>query len=67
MELILNGKPVDRPEGTTLADLVASCGLAAGACAAEVNKRLIPRRDHAATVLKPGDQVELVTLVGGGA
>jgi sulfur carrier protein len=67
MRLLLNGKPVERPDGTSLAALIASCGLAQGACAAEVNKRLIPKREHDTTILKPDDSIELVTLVGGGA
>jgi thiamine biosynthesis protein ThiS len=27
---------------------------------------VVPRREHGDVVLRPGDQVELVTLVGGG-
>jgi len=34
--------------------------------AVEVNKGLVHRGEHAATALKDGDAVEIVTLVGGG-
>jgi sulfur carrier protein len=34
--------------------------------AIEVNKRLIRRGEYMSTVLHDGDQVEIVTLVGGG-
>jgi len=36
------------------------------AFAVEVNRRVVPRRDHAATLLQDGDSIEIVTLVGGG-
>jgi len=36
------------------------------ACAVEVNRRVIPRRDHATATLVDGDRIEIVTLVGGG-
>src|SRR5205085_650257 len=35
--------------------------------AVEVNLGVVPRAEHAATVLADGDAVEIVTLVGGGA
>jgi thiamine biosynthesis protein ThiS len=34
--------------------------------AVEVNCDLVPRRSFEATALKEGDQIEIVTLVGGG-
>jgi sulfur carrier protein len=34
--------------------------------AVELNKQLIRRGEYAVTSLKDGDQVEIVTLVGGG-
>lgn len=34
--------------------------------AVELNRRVIPRADHATTFLLDGDRVEIVTLVGGG-
>jgi thiamine biosynthesis protein ThiS len=34
--------------------------------AVERNRALVPRAQHAACVLETGDQLEIVTLVGGG-
>ncbi len=34
--------------------------------AVEINKRLVRRPHYAATQLRDGDQIEIVTLVGGG-
>lgn len=36
------------------------------ACAVEVNRALAPRKNHQTTMLRDGDEVEIVTLVGGG-
>ncbi|MDX2016331.1 MAG: sulfur carrier protein ThiS [Planctomycetota bacterium] len=62
----MNGTPREVPEGTTVQQLVELLGLGGQAVAAEVNKRLIPRKDRAQTPLAEGDSVELVSLVGGG-
>jgi sulfur carrier protein len=66
MVVIVNGKRLAVPEGMTLRELIERQGLGAAACAAEVNKRLVPRKDQAMTILQEGDSVELVTLIGGG-
>jgi len=66
MHLTINGQPAEHPDGLTVAALLASLGLAGSPCAVEVNKDLVPKARHAATVLHHGDAVEVVTLVGGG-
>ncbi|MEM6671862.1 MAG: sulfur carrier protein ThiS [Planctomycetota bacterium] len=66
MEIQVNGE-VDRlPGGATVADLVSSKGLRTDQVAVEVNREIVPRARHAATLLQGGDRVEIVTLVGGG-
>ncbi len=69
MRITLNGESREFDGAPTVADLLErlrSGGLVAGACAVEVNRILIPRRDHGQRILAEGDQVEVVTLVGGG-
>lgn len=66
MTLTVNGQAREVPEGTTVRALIEQLGLAGAACAAEVNKRLVPRREHAEHPLREGDVIELVSLVGGG-
>lgn len=66
MTLTVNGEVKSMPDGTTVRALIEALGLAKAACAAEVNRELIPRKAHDQHTLKPGDTVELVTLVGGG-
>ncbi len=64
--LVVNGSPRPLPADPTVSGLLAELGLAAAPCAVELNRLVVPRRDHAATPLRDGDVVEIVTLVGGG-
>ena len=66
MRIRLNGEERELPEAITVAGLVAELGLRPEQVAVEVNRALVPRAEHAATTLAEGDEVELVTLVGGG-
>lgn len=66
MRVAINGETREIPDGTTVEQLIASLGLSKAACATEVNKRLVSKREHAGHVLKENDAVELVSLVGGG-
>jgi sulfur carrier protein len=64
--VIVNGQPREMSERTTVHGLICILGLDKAACAAEVNRELVPKRRHAEHELRDGDSVELVTLVGGG-
>lgn len=64
--LDVNGEPRSVPHGTTIAGLVEHLGLAKTACAVEVNRELAPRATHQERTLADGDEIEIVTLVGGG-
>ncbi|MBX3408794.1 MAG: sulfur carrier protein ThiS [Phycisphaeraceae bacterium] len=66
MKIIVNGREEDVAPGTTVRELIERLDLARAACAAEVNKRLVPRREHESRTLSEGDVIELVSLVGGG-
>jgi sulfur carrier protein len=66
MKVLVNGKTTELPGESTVADLIRLVGLDRTACAAEVNQQLVPRREHETAKLAEGDQIELVTLVGGG-
>lgn len=66
MTVTVNGERKALPAGCTVAGLVECLGLAQRACAVEVDRQLVPRKDHAARRLAPGATVEIVTLVGGG-
>lgn len=66
VELVVNGKPFQSPQPVSLRGLIERMGLGTAICAAEVNKEVVPRREHEGRALRDGDRVEIVTLVGGG-
>ena len=66
MEVLVNGQSQEVAEGTTVAQLLAERGMMASHVAVEVNLQLVPRDTHAQRVLRAGDRLEVVTLVGGG-
>jgi sulfur carrier protein len=66
VQIVFNGQGREIPPGTTVAALLAELGLSPQQVAVEVNQQLIPRARHAACELASGDQLEVVTLVGGG-
>jgi thiamine biosynthesis protein ThiS len=70
MKILLNGQDFAVPDGTTLAGLVnlrrQSGHLRTTAYAVERNKNVVARPQHDAVRLQPGDQVEIVVMVGGG-
>lgn len=66
MRVMVNGKDQQIEPQTTIADLVAGFNLQPKHVAVEVNCDLVPRREYPNRKLEEGDQVEIVTLVGGG-
>jgi sulfur carrier protein len=64
--LRVNGKPLQLPAESTLRALIEQMGMGKHAVAAEVGGVLVPHREHAQRVLREGEIVELVSLVGGG-
>lgn len=66
IELTINGKPENLSIGNTIADLLVTLELNPQQVAVEVNRDLVPRESHADHQLLAGDEVEVVTLVGGG-
>ncbi len=66
MEITVNGEHRQVAEGMTIAQLLQGLGLADKYVAVEVNQQVISRPRHAEHLLKAGDTLEIVTLVGGG-
>ena len=65
--VVANGRPVDLPDGATLAVLLGALGVPARAVAAmEHNGEAVGRADHGTRPLADGDRVELVRAVAGG-
>jgi sulfur carrier protein len=66
VQVKLNGEPSDLPDGSTVAQAVAELTVASSGVAAAVNGEVVPRGSWAATTLRDGDQIEIVTAVQGG-
>lgn len=65
MNITVNGEPRDLPIGETVRALVARYNLTPAKVAIELNRRLL-RSEKYDTVLQDGDEIEIVTFVGGG-
>jgi sulfur carrier protein len=65
MNVQVNGEGREVADGSTVAKLLGELGITQPHVAVEVNLEVVPRAEHRETVLKNGDRVEVVTLVGG--
>jgi len=66
IDVVINGEARQVLEGTTITALLGELGLTGKPVAVERNREVVPRAQHAATVLAAGDRLEVVTFVGGG-
>lgn len=66
VNVVVNGETRTVPEGATVSDLLAVLKLDPRYLAVELNREVVPRAEHGRRALQDGDQVEIVTLVGGG-
>src|SRR5260370_930853 len=67
LTLIINGETLTIEEPLTLADLLNQLGYDRRRIAVEVNREVVPLSWHGRHQLAAGDDVEVVTLVGGGS
>jgi sulfur carrier protein len=65
MTVSVNGKPQEHPEGLTIRGLIELHKLSPEKVAVEVNRKLV-RTAQYDRVLSEGDEIEIVTFVGGG-
>jgi sulfur carrier protein len=67
VKVTVNGEPREVPNGLTVAQLLAVLDVrAVGRVAVEVNTVVVRHAHHEQHRLAEGDQVEIVTFVGGG-
>lgn len=66
MIIFVNGQETQISTGHTAHDLLLDLGFERRPVAVEVNKEVIPRALLSSHVLCEHDQIEVVTLVGGG-
>ena len=66
VKVSVNGEEREIPAGTTVAALLPMLGIEGGRVAVEINREIVPKSEHATHVLDEDDQLEIVTMVGGG-
>jgi sulfur carrier protein len=66
IQIVVNGSGQSHPHPLTVRDLLQEMALAGKKIAVERNGEIVPRAEHAATLLADGDRLEIVVAVGGG-
>jgi sulfur carrier protein len=66
MQLTINGRSVDLDGEMRVADYLQARGIDAKHIAVAVNGEVLPRGSYGEVLLRPGDVVEIVRMVGGG-
>ncbi|WP_083229055.1 sulfur carrier protein ThiS [Bordetella sp. H567] len=66
MNIQLNGEPRHIDAGTTVLNLLETMGYVGKRVAVERNGEIVPKSQHAETILKQNDRLEIVVAVGGG-
>ena len=66
MRIFLNGESQDVAEGTSLAALLLTIAEDPRGIGIERNLEIVPKAEHASTLLEDGDRLEVVQFVGGG-
>jgi sulfur carrier protein len=66
VSIVLNGSSRVCTDQATIADLIRELALEGKRVAVERNGEIVPKSQHADTVLASGDRIEVVRAVGGG-
>ncbi len=66
IKITVNGRLVELDESMTVELMLDRVDVPPNYLAVEVNAEVVPREEYTTHVIQDGDQVELVTLVGGG-
>ena len=66
IEITVNGESVEIESSMTVEQLLDTVDVPPNYLAVEVNAEVVPREDYTTQMVGPGDDVEVVTLVGGG-
>ncbi len=66
MKIKVNGKEMDIDREITLSDLLERLDIIPRGIAVEVNREIVPKSLYGEKVIKAGDIIEIVRMVGGG-
>lgn len=66
MQVTINGERKELSTEKSVSELIELLGFKGRAVAVEVNRQLVPKKQHETRQISEGDVIEVVTLVGGG-
>lgn len=66
MKIVVNGEDKDVKHGIVLSVLIGELGISCARVAVERNRKIVPPEAYDTTTLHEGDQLEIVSFVGGG-
>lgn len=66
IEITVNGEAAIIPDGQNVEALLKRLGVQPDRVAVELDRRIVGKRDWAATAIRSGAQLEIVEFVGGG-
>jgi sulfur carrier protein len=66
MQVKVNGQPAELESGMNLEHLIRFYRLKIDQVVVELNRKVPPKTEYAATLLKDGDEIEIVKFLGGG-
>jgi sulfur carrier protein len=66
MQVTVNGRDTEVPDGVSVRALLHHLELASGPVAVEINRTIVPRAKHESHLVSAGDVIEIVHFVGGG-
>jgi thiamine biosynthesis protein ThiS len=64
--ITLNGEPYSLDGDLRVTALIERLKMRASRVAVEINREIVPKAKYAETVIKFGDEVEIINFVGGG-
>jgi sulfur carrier protein len=64
--IVLNGDPYVIDGEIRLVALLERLDMRQTRVAVEINREIVPKASYTETVIKPGDNVEIINFVGGG-
>lgn len=67
MRIVVNGQPMEVPDGVTVEDLLRELGVRRDYTAVALNREVAPKTSYATTILREGDRMEIVHPMAGGA
>ncbi|HLE44423.1 MAG TPA: sulfur carrier protein ThiS [Methylomirabilota bacterium] len=67
MRIVVNGQPMEVPEGLTIEDLLGELRIRRDFTAVALNREVAGRSSYGTTVLREGDRLEIVHPMAGGA